>query len=989
MYINITKAPDGASGIPYDEIPYSRGRWGQLPPDWAMTSRRAVFRLIAGASLGPALARRSLAWAGAAMTRETRASADIRPHDPRLEWRRAPLGIDTLRPRFTWTLAARSPELRSLEQRACRMIVGSSPAAVSAGRGDIWDSGRLATAEPRAVPDHDLPLASQTPYWWAVQVWDDSGRVSPFSEPAAFTTGVMKAADWRARWISDGPDWAASAEPPPAINRSPPVRPRPMPLLRREFSIDKPLERAVLSLCGLGQHELRINGRRANASVLDPGWTDYRKTVLYDTLEVSHLLRAGRNALAVMLGNGFYNVEKYPGRYTKLVGSFGRPQLILQLRLSFADGTEELIASDGQWRTHSGPIVLSSIYGGEDFDARLEPDGWDRAGFPDARWLPATEIHGSGGSLRAQGAPPITVARTLAPVACTIPRPGVLVYDLGENFAGRPAIAVRGPAGRRIRLLPGELLDGQGLVSQRSGNANPGDEVSFSYTLSGTGVERWRPRFSYYGFRYIQIEGALPQELAGAGEPELLEVRGEFLHARLDTTGVLDTGNPLLQRVHALILQALLGNTFSVLTDCPTREKLGWLEQTYLNADTVFYNEDAVALYEKMLRDMMDSQLPDGLVPAIAPEYVAFLDADGANSAFRDSPEWGAAVVLSPWAAYCYTGDRRILETGYAAMRRYADYLTGRAEGGLLDYGLGDWYDIGPKPPGESQLTSKALTATATYCRVLITLAAIARLLGKSTDARGYGRLAVQARRTLNARLFHPEAGSYDRGSMTANAMPLAIGLVPHCYRATVQDRLIADIRAHRNHVTAGDIGFHYVVLALMEADRGDVLYEILTRTDPPSYGAQLAGGATALTESWDANPQHSQDHFMLGHAETWLYGGLAGIRIDMHRDPEERIRIAPQPVAGIEAASARYDSALGMVASAWRKLSGKLLLHVEVPPGAKARIELPTSAVTGIRESGIPLHRARGIHRIREAARKVFVTVGSGVFELEVPFDS
>jgi hypothetical protein len=876
--------------------------------------------------------------------------------------------------------------MRSLEQSACQAIIASSRAAASSGRGDVWDSGRLETAAPRAVPNHDLPLSSQTPYWWATRVWDGSGRASPFSGPASFTTGLMSAADWRARWIAAGPDWAPSPEPPPAVNRSPPLQPRPMPLLRREFRIDKPLRRAVLSLCGLGQHELRINGRRASASVLDPGWTDYRKTVLYDTLDVSRLLRVGRNALAVLLGNGFYNVEKYPGRYTKLVGSFGRPRLILQLRLSFADGTEAAIVSDAEWRAHSGPIVLSSVYGGEDFDARLEPHGWDGPGFADERWVAATEVAGPGGSLRGQGTPGITVARTLAPVACTIPRPGVFVYDLGENFAGWPTIAVRGAAGRRVRLLPGELLDAAGLVTQRSANASPGNEVSFSYTLAGTGVERWRPRFSYYGFRYLQIEGAVPAGIAAAGEPELLEVRGEFLHARLDRAGVLESGNPLLQRVHGLILQALLSNTFSVLTDCPHREKLGWLEQTYLNADTVFYNEDAITLYEKMLRDMMDSQLPGGLVPAIAPEYVAFLDADGANSAFRDSPEWGAAIVLSPWAAYCYTGDRRILEIGYGAMRRYTDYLTGRAVGGLLDYGLGDWYDIGPKPPGESQLTSKALTATATYCRILITLAAIARLLGKGADARRYSRLAAQARRTLNARLLDPDSGSYDRGSMTANAMPLAIGLVPHRHRGAVLEKLLADIRARRNHVTAGDIGFHYVVLALMEAGRGDVLYGILTRSDPPSYGAQLARGATALTESWDASPQHSQNHFMLGHAETWLYGGLAGIRIDMHRAPEERIRIAPQPVDGIAAAAARYNCVLGTVASAWRKENDKLLLRIEVPPGARARIEVPALAAADIRESGIPLHRARGIHRIREAAPKVFITVGSGVFELELP---
>lgn len=398
-----------------------------------------------------------------------------------------------------------------------------------------------------------------------------------------------------------------------------------------------------------------------------------------------------------------------------------------------------------------------------------------------------------------------------------------------------------------------------------------------------------------------------------------------------------------------------------MLTDCPHREKLGWLEQTYLNADTVYYNEGAVTLYEKMMRDMMDSQLPDGMVPAIAPEYVAFLNADGTDSAFRDSPEWGAAIVLSPWATYRYTGDRRILETGYPAMRRYADYLGTRAREGIIDYGLGDWYDVGPKPPGESQLTSKALTATATYCELLLTLARIARLLGHLGDARRFARRAVASKRALNTHLFHPGTSQYDRGSQTANAMPLAIGLAPRARREAVLENLVTDIRAHGNHVTAGDVGFHYVVLALMQNGRGDVLYDILTRTDPPSYGYQLARGATALTESWNADPDKSQNHFMLGHAETWLYGGLAGIRIDMSRPGAERIRIAPQAVDGIQAASARYRSALGEVAVSWHKEQGRLHLEVEIPAGAAATVEIPGSAT---------------------------VTLGSGRYALNAPAD-
>lgn len=943
-----------------------------------MTSRRTLLKLMAaGASLGPALASR----AGGG-----KSECDIRAIEPRVEWRAAPVGVDTPRPRFTWTLAAAESEKRGLQQRACRVVLASSAEAAARGDGDVWDSGMLETDEFRSMPDHDLDLESHSPYWWAVRVWDGRHRPSALTHPARFLTGVIRPGDWRARWISDGPDGPASPEPPPAINRNPPVQPRRMPLLRREFQVEKPLRRALVSVCGLGQYELRVNGQRAGDGVLAPGWTNYRRTVLYDTFEITSLLAQGGNALGVMLGNGFFNVEKYPGRYTKLVGTFGRPKLILQLRLLFADGSESFVASDGSWLTCPGPITLSSVYGGEDFDARLEPRGWDRRDF-DARgengWTAAVQVAGPGGMLRAQAIPPVTVAHRYAPIRMTSPKPGVHVYDLGENFSGWPVIAVRGAAGRSVRLLPGELIDGEGLVTQRSANARPDNAVSFDYTLAGDGTERWHPRFSYYGFRYVQVEGAAPPGLGQAGVPELLELRGDFLHTDLSRAGFLASGNPLLDRIHRLILQALLSNTFSVLSDCPQREKLGWLEQTYLNADTVYYNEDAVTLYEKMLRDMMDSQLANGMVPAIAPEYVAFLDDDGGSSAFRDSPEWGAAVVFSPWATHRYTGDRRILATGYPAMRRYADYLATRARHGLLDYGLGDWYDIGPKPPGESQLTSTALTATATYCELLLTLSRIARLLGHGDDARRFVRRAVATRRALNTHLFHPATHQYDRGSMTANAMPLAIGIVPPGSRAAVLENLIAAIRADHNHVTAGDVGFHYVVIALMRNGRGDVLYDILTRSDAPSYGYQLARGATSLTESWDADPNKSQNHFMLGHAETWLYGGLAGIRVDMSRPRTERIHIAPQIVDGIEAASARYRSVLGDVGVSWRKEDGGLRLDVEIPTGAGATVEIPADTATQVREGGRPLEQAEGLITVRHAAHAVILTLGSGRYQL------
>ena len=947
-----------------------------------MSSRRELLRILA---LGvPAAAIE----AGRGDSRVPAGPCDVAPGDLCVEWRAAASGIDVPRPRFSWTLTARDPDRRVLGQSACQVIVDRARSAVRAGRGAIWDSGVQAGSELRIAPRQDLPLSSQSVYWWAVRVWDQRGRPGPFSAAARFGTGILDQGAWRAQWISNGPDWPPNPLPPPTIYRGPPEVPHAMPLFRRAFTIDRPLARAIVSVCGLGQYALSVNGRPPTHSVLNPGWTDYRKTILYDTFEVTSLLTEGENVLGMMLGNGFFNVQKYPGRYTKFVGSFGRPKLILQLRLLFRDGTEEHLVSDEHWETHPGPIVLSSVYGGEDFDARLEQTGWNRPGFTSYGWNSATKVDGPGGRLRAQNVPSVEVAHTYRPVAITQPKPGVFVYDLGMNFAGWPVIAVRGAAGRTVRLLPGELLDARGCVTQRSAAAGPGDAVWFTYTLAGKGVQHWRPRFSYYGFRYVQVEGAAPLGAAAADVPELLSLEGEFLHAALPRIGKLEIGEPLLQRIHHLILQALLSNTFSVLTDCPQREKLGWLEQTYLNADTVFYNEQAVTLYEKMLNDMMDSQLPSGMVPSIAPEYVAFLDPDGRNSAFRNSPEWGSAIVLSPWAAHRFTGERRILETGYPAMRRYAAYLASRARNDLLDYGLGDWFDWGANPPGESQLTSKKLTATSTYCRLLITLSRIARLLGHGADARHYARRAVAVRRALNRKLFDPATNQYDRASQTANAMPLAIGLVPARHRAAVLANLVANIRAHGNHVTAGDIGFLYVVLALMRNGRADVLFDVLMQTSAPSYGCMLARGATALTETWNANPENSQNHFMLGQAETWFYAGLGGVRIDMTRPATERIRIVPQPVAGVPSASVRYRAIEGEVVCAWEKPADEtsLRLRVEIPPGAKATVAVPCSDPARVREGGRPLQRAPGILRVRPAGGRTLVVVGSGRYQFEAP---
>jgi alpha-L-rhamnosidase len=773
-----------------------------------------------------------------------------------------------------------------------------------------------------------------------------------------------------AQWIAAHPDSA------------PVATSAPLPIFRRDFTVPKKVSRATLYISGLGQFEAHINGANVTDTVLDPAWSNYRKRIFYCTYNVTPLLQPGKNAIGVMLGNGMYNVPLTPGRYQKFHGTFGQPKLILQLQIEFADGTRQTIVSDRAWKTAPGPIVFDSVYGGEDYDARLEQPGWDRPAFDDQHWSSVAIVQSPGGRLVPETIPPIRAYDRSQPRKITHPKPGIAVYDLGENFAGWPEIAVHGLRGSSIKLIAGELLDANGFVTQRSANAYPGSENSFTYILRGGAPESWHPLFSYYGFRYVQVEATpAPSSIVARPTPAQLSgdlpivdyLDGRFLHDAASVDGTFRSSDILLNRIHSLITRAMLSNMVGVLTDCPHREKLGWLEQSHLAAASLMYNYDLSALYAKIADDMQDAQLPNGLVPDIAPEYTVF------NKAFRDSPEWGSAVVLSTWSAYRLYGDPTLLRDHYGSMQRYVAYLHSRLRGNLLTYGLGDWFDIGPRPPAESQLTTSGVTATATYYQDLTTMARIAPLLGHPVDAAAYTRESQTIKTAFNARFFHPETNEYDTGSQTANAMPLVVGLVPPDRRDAVLNNLVADIRKHNNHVTAGDIGFHYVVRALTDNDRSDVLFDMLSRTDKPSYGDQLAHGATALTEAWDANPDLSQNHFMLGHAEEWFYRGLAGIDFDRTRDTDARILIHPAIVGNLRSAAATFKSSLGEIQSSWSRTGNTLSMDVAVPRGATATIRFPAAYRSSITVNGHALRADPAIRSVGIAGLHPSCIVAAG----------
>ena len=894
----------------------------------------------------------------------------------RCESEENPLAVESSHPRLSWLLKAHPDAKRGALQAAYQILVASSRDALSKNEANIWDSGRVTSATFIQIEYKGKALTSRATYFWKVRVWDQNGGVSDWSPPATWSMGLLDPTDWKAHWIAAEPDTPQTSHGVPTDDHaSTEAQPStPLPIFRHQVRLPTPPQRAVVYVSGLGQYELRLNGKKVSDDVLSPAWTDYRKRVLYNTYDVTSLLKSGQNAIGVLLGNGMYNVPKTPGRYTKFNGSFGQPKLILQMHVTEADGSEQVITSDRSWKTTAGPITFSNTYGGEDYDARRDQSGWDGPNFDDASWSAAIEVAGPGGELVAQRIPAIKVMQTFSPAKITEPKPAVFVYDLSQNFSGRPELKVSGPAGSTIKLIPGELLDDSGLVTQRSS----GGPMWFSYTLKGAGEEVWGPRFTYYGFRYVQVEGARGKSDASAAKPTLLSLTGQFTHLSAETDGEFSTSDQLLNRIHKLIDAAILSNMQSVLTDCPHREKLGWLEESHLLASSIMYNYDVSRLYEKIANDMADAQHPDGFVADIAPEYVVF------EKGFLDSPEWGSAAVVGPWIAYQHYGDKEILADHYALMRSYVDYLGSRAKNHIISYGLGDWYDIGPGEPGESQLTSRGITATAIYYLDLTVLQRVASLLGKEADAETYKNLADEVRTAFNAAFFHPETNEYDQGSQTANAMPLAVGLVSDRNRQAVMESLVQDIRRHQNHVTAGDIGFHFVVQALTAGGRSDVLYDMLSRTDSPSYGYQLQRGATSLTEAWDTNTNSSQNHFMLGHAEEWFYRGLAGIDFDMSRRRDEQIVIKPYLPAKTESAEATYDSVLGKIVSSWRRKAGTVTLDVTIPAGANASVVLPPRDPATVKESGNPLEKAPDVRILNSTNGSVACEVSSGDYHFQ-----
>ena len=698
----------------------------------------------------------------------------------------------------------------------------------------------------------------------------------------------------------------------------------PLPIFRKSFVVkDAPVSNAHVVVCGLGHFELSINGTRVGDHFLDPPWSDYADTCYTVRFDVTELVRPGENVLGVMLGNGMYNVTG--GRYTKFLGSYGPPKLILGLAVSQGDH-RQIVTSDGSWRTDAGPIEFTCIYGGEDYDARREQPGWDRPGFDDSQWKSVTVVDGPGGTLRPAVSPPIKVVRHLEPVSITKLKDGRYEVDLGENLSARPVIKVLGQAGKQVTIQ----------AAERRGQ--PWQGHAYTYTLKADDQPQvFAPRFTYFGFQYLYITGVVltHRDSTASGSPEMLDVGADFVSSCGPRIGGFACSNALFNEIDRMIDRSVASNLQHVLTDCPHREKLGWLEVAHLMGPSILLHYDMGDLFRKICRDTTDSQLANGLVPDIAPEYVRF------QGGFFESPEWGSACVQIPWLLYRWYGDESILREQYATMSRYTDYLAStRNEAGLVKGGLGDWYDWTPEKGhvGPSQLTPSELPATCMLYDNARILRRAATMQRKAADVRKWKRLMEVVRRDFLAAYYDDKNKTVSTGSQCALALGLYFGLVPGQDREAVLANLVQNLEKSQYRPSTGEVSFRYLVLALAQAGRSDVVFRMIDRTDAPGYGCMLKQGLKTLSERWD-RPGSSLNHCMFGHIQEWFQTYLLGIRQMPGSTGFDKVLIDPVFPEGLDWASGSFNSPNGRIDVKWTRKDARVTVTIR---SERAEITVP-----------------------------------------------
>lgn len=862
-----------------------------------------------------------------------------------------PSAAGTMQPRLSWWGHSSNSDAFQLAFQV--RIWKDQRDSVSAD--PVWDSGKV-TSRSQMITLRDTILAPRSSFVWRVRLWDGANLPGPWSEPARFGIGPLTPQDWLgAQWIAfrDNGRWRAEWKQRKAeefekykvIGLTPvvtsahmtswqlldSVQPRydPSPLLRKHFDVTKPIRTANLYISGLGYSVEWINGHRLGSAVLDPGWTNYQHDVLYRTFDVTSQLQSGRNALGVMLGRGFFGMlANDRWGFAQHAPWIAQPTVKALLDIEYQDGHHDIIKTDETWKVTGGPVLYDDPWLGEVYDARQEQNGWTEEPFDDSLWDRVHRVPGPAGILRQQEMPPIRPAQSIQPISQTQVSPGVWLLDMGMNTAGWMALTLNGTAGDKALIQMAEKPDKDTFSDQTTGNFQ-----QMGYILKGGGDEVAQAHFSYMGFRYVRIT------LTSSTDRLPLLKRAEAIpvHTQVASAGSFESSNSLLNQIDAMWRRTQLNNMESIPTDCPHREKLGWLADSYVGLASSLYSFNAAAFYENFSVDVANSANKHGLLPTFSPSYQF---GDGR------SPLWASAEVLIPWRLYLYVGDRAILRSHYSGIQRFLDATIANnvvpGKPYLIKDALGDWDSPGYSQPPEGQEPY----STAYYFLDCQIAARMAMLLDKPADAAKFNQRAALVKAAFQRWFYAPQQGIYHGLKPTEyrqslNALALSLGLVPKKFQGTVYQNLRRDVVARNNHLNTGILGTGPLLEVLASHGDVDLAYRIATQTTYPSWGFMLANGATTMWEAWDG--MSSLDHPMQGVIVEFLYSHLAGIRPDDAHPGFTEFNIQPIFPQGLTHAEAHFDSQSGAIESSWTRSHSQIALHITVPFNTTAHVSLPS----------------------------------------------
>lgn len=850
------------------------------------------------------------------------------PSDLKVNYNTCPLGIDS-KVFFSWEIKNYN---RNVFQSAWQILVSTDENSLGQDKGKIWDSGKVTSAETFQIPFAGSELTSGTRYYWKVRIWDNHDIVSDYSSETWFETGLLNKSDWKGSWIGDG--------------KMPPERPEdfykkiPAPLFRKSFDVKKEVLRARIYICGLGYHELYLNGKKSNDLRLEPGWTQFAKTVYYNVHDVTDQVIRGRNAVGIMLGNGWYNplpMNMFRQNLRNVL-TVGQPKLLIQLKIDYKDGTSDLIVSDESWKTSDGPVVRNNVYLGEWYDANLEIRGWNAPDYDDSKWVAAKTTQGPAGLLTWQYIPPVRQTRTLFATGIWSTEKDVYIYDLGQNFGGVIRFSCKAPAGTEIifryaeMLTPDKNLEVNTSVAaqiKEKGRGGPGaPDIAWQedrYICKGGGVETFEPRFTFHGFRYVEVKG-LPYE------PSLNDIQGLALNSDVRDISEFSCSNGLFNKIQQITEWSMLSNIFSVESDCPAREKYGYGGDMVTVSEAFMNNFDMSNFYQKSVRDFANDARPSGALTEVAPDI-------GVNERGIESGVgpvgWTLAHPFLLYQLYRYYGNTEILKEQYPVLKRLVDFYNDRTPDFLITECIGDHNSVDLRPTPVS-------ASSAWYHHVKI-IAEIAKILGKEDDVKKYSELSENIKKAFIEKFVNKETGVVYTGTEGSQVFALYYDLLPPELREKALNRLVDQIlTVNKGHMTTGIFSTKMMLNYLSENNRDDLSFLMLNQNDYPSYGYMIENGATTLWENWALKIHESLNHPMFGSVSEWFYKSVLGIQQSEMSVAYSDIIIKPSVVGDLTWAKGSFHSVRGKISSSWWKSGNDFRLDISIPANTKATVFIP-----------------------------------------------